>query len=364
MARSTSLAELRRRIDRLDDRLLRLLNERAAIAIAVAEQKARTNSRVHDPAREKAVLARVARANRGPLTAGLLASIFREIMSAARALEERPVVAYFGPAATFTHLAARRQFGSAVDFRPVRTIAEVFAEVERGRAGFGVVPVENSTEGMVANTLDLLVDSPLRIAAEVLLAVRHCLLARRGTTLAQVRRVAAHPQAIAQCRRWLASHLPGVAVEEETSNARAAERAGAEAGTAAIAADAAAEVYRVAILADAIQDEAGNLTRFLVLGAHDCEQPSGDDKTSILFSVRDDVGILVRMLRPFATHGIDLIKIESRPLRERPWEYYFFIDLKGHRAEPRVKRALGETERRALRLKVLGSYPAAAEPER
>jgi chorismate mutase/prephenate dehydratase len=364
MARSTSIAELRRRIDRLDDRLLRLLNERAAIVVAIGQQKARTNSRVLDPGREKAVLARVARANRGPLTSDMVTGVFREIMSAARALEERLVVAYFGPEATFTHLAARRQFGSAVDFRPLRTIGEVFAEVERGRAAFGVVPVENSTEGMVANTLDLLVDSPLQIAAEVSLAVRHCLLARRGTALAQVRRVTAHPQALAQCRHWLATQLPGVPVAEETSNARAAERASTEAGTAAIASEAAAAVYRLAVLADAIQDEAGNLTRFLILGTHDCERPSGDDKTSILFSVRDEVGILVRMLRPFAAHGIDLIKIESRPLRERPWEYYFFIDLKGHRAEPRVRRALEELERRALRLKVLGSYPAAAEPGR
>jgi len=226
-----------------------------------------------------------------------------------------------------------------------------------------VVPVENSTEGMVAHTLDLLAESPLAICAEVSLAVRHCLLARPGTTLAQVRKVVAHPQALAQCRGWLGTHLPGVATEQEASNARAAERARAEAGVGAIAAEAAADAYGLAVLAQAIQDDPGNLTRFVVLAAHDTEQPTGDDKTSILFSVRDEVGILSRMLRPFATHGIDLIKIESRPLRGRPWEYVFFLDLKGHRRERRVQRALADVERSALRLKVLGSYPSAAAPE-
>jgi chorismate mutase/prephenate dehydratase len=171
--------------------------------------------------------------------------------------------------------------------------------------------------------------------------------------------VVAHPQALAQCRRWLAEHLPGVPTEAEASNARAAERAGKESGVAAVAAQAAAATYDLAVLAESIQDDPGNLTRFVVLGPHDAAQPSGDDKTSILFSVRDEVGILSRMLRPFAAHGIDLIKIESRPLRGRPWEYVFYLDLKGHRRERRVQRALGEVERAALRLKILGSYPAA-----
>jgi chorismate mutase / prephenate dehydratase len=363
MARSLSIAALRRQIDRIDDKLLRLLNERAELVVRIGAEKARDDATVYDPAREKDVLARLARQNHGPLRPELVRAIFREVMSASRALQEHQRVAYFGPEATFSHLAARQQFGSAADFRAAPTVAEVFHEVERGRAEFGVVPVENSTEGMVANTLDLLVESPLRIRAEVSLPVRHCLLARPGTTLTDVRRVAAHPQALAQCRRWLAAQLPGVPTEEATSNARAAERSAAEAGTAAIAAEAAAGVYGLGILAAAIQDEPGNLTRFLVLAHSDCARPSGDDKTSLLFSVRDEVGILVRMLKPFAAHRIDLIKIESRPLRERPWEYYFFLDLKGHRAEPRVRRALGEVERRALRLKVLGSYPAAPDPD-
>jgi chorismate mutase/prephenate dehydratase len=363
MARPPSISALRRRIDRLDDRLLDLLNERARLVVRIGAEKARENSSVYDPAREKAVLERLARQNRGPLTPALLTAVFREVISAGRTLQQPQRVAYFGPEATYAHLAARQQFGSAADFSPVPTITEVFREVERERAEFGVVPVENSTEGMVAHTLDLLVESPLCICSEVSLPVRHCLLAQPGSTLADVRRVAAHPQALAQCRRWLSAQLPGVPTEEATSNARAAERAAGEPGTGAIAAEAAAEVYALAVLARAIQDEPGNLTRFLVLGHHDSARATGDDKTSLLFSVRDEVGILVRMLKPFATHGIDLIKIESRPLRERPWEYYFFLDLKGHRAEPRVRRALAEVERRALRLKVLGSYPAAPDPE-
>jgi chorismate mutase/prephenate dehydratase len=314
MAGKASIPALRRQIDRIDDQLLRLLNRRAALALAIAEQKARSNSGVYAPAREKGVLGRLARANHGPLPETLVRAIFREIISASRALEQRLRIAYFGPEGTFTHVAARRQFGAAADYVPAASIADVFRDVEAGRADLGVVPVENSSEGMVAHTLDVLAESPLAICAEILLPVRHNLLARPGTAIAQIERVVAHPQALAQCRRWLVEHLPGVPA---------------------------------------------NVTRFVVVAAHDEPQPSGDDKTSILFSVRDEVGILARMLRPFATHGIDLIKIESRPLRGRAWEYVFFLDLKGHRRETRVQEALAAVERSALRLKVLGSYPAA-----
>ncbi len=362
MPRKASISALRRHIDRIDDQLLRLLNQRADLALAIAEQKARTNSNVYAPGREKGVLVRLTRANPGPLPAPSVRAIFREIISASRSLEKSLTIAYLGPAATYAHLAARQQFGAAAEYRSSSTIAEVFADVESGRADLGVVPVENSTEGMVAHTLDRLVESTLRICAEVSLPIRHCLLARDGTAIDALERVVAHPQALAQCRRWLAVHLAGVPTEEESSNARAAERARDHAGTAAIAAEAAAEVYGLRVLAAGVQDEPGNLTRFLVLGPHDAEAPSGDDKTSLVLSVRDEVGVLARMLKPFATHRIDLIKIESRPLRERPWEYFFFLDLKGHRRERRVQRALGEVERSALRLKILGSYPAAPEP--
>jgi chorismate mutase/prephenate dehydratase len=359
MARPATIGALRRQIDRLDDRMLALLTRRARLVQAIGSAKTRTRASVYAPAREKHVLARLVRANRGPLADAHVRAIFGEIISASRSLEQRLRVAYLGPQATYTHLAAMAQFGSAVEFAPSATIAEVFHDVENARADLGVVPVENSTEGSVAHTLDLLVESPLAICAEILLPVRHCLLARRGTTLSRVRRVVAHPQALPQCRQWLAMHLPGVPFIETSSNARAAERAAREAGTAAIAAVAAAATYGLAVLGEGIQDDAGNTTRFLVLGAADAAAPSGDDKTSLVVSVRDEVGVLARLLRPFAQHGIDLIKIESRPLRERPWEYYFFLDLRGHRAEPRVARALRAVARRTLRAKVLGSYPAA-----
>jgi len=363
MPRPVSIPALRRRIDRLDDQLLRLLNRRAELARAVAEQKARRAAPIYAPARERQVLARIVRQNRGPLGGEAVRAIFREIISASRAMEQRLRVAYLGPQATFAHLAAQRQFGGTVDYLPAPTIPEVFREVERGNADVGVVPVENSTEGMVAHTLDLLVDSPLKICAEIILPIRHCLLAAPGQRLDDVRLVAAHPQALAQCRRWLGTHLPGVPTVEERSNAAAAQRAAAEEGLAAIASEVAATTHGLDILARGIQDEASNVTRFLVLAHHDTEHASGDDKTSLVLSVRDEVGVLARLLRPFARYNVDLIKIESRPLRERPWEYYFFLDLKGHRRDAQVARALEAAARRALRLVVLGSYPQAVTPE-
>src|SRR6058998_452962 len=225
MLRKASIPALRQQIDRIDDQLLRLLSRRAEFALAIAEQKARSNSEVYAPGREKGVLERLARANRGPLPAHLVRAIFREIISASRSLEQRLRIAYLGPEATFTHLAARQQFGAAADYLAAASVADVFHEVESERADLGVVPVENSTEGMVAHTLDLLADSPVQVCAEIALRVRHCLLARPGTALRDVRRVAAHPQALAQCRGWLTAHLPAVPTDAEASNARAAERA-------------------------------------------------------------------------------------------------------------------------------------------
>jgi chorismate mutase/prephenate dehydratase len=363
MPRPAALTTLRQRIDRIDDRLLALLNERATLALAVAARKAESGRRVYAPDREKAVLRRLLAANDGPLKGVDLRAIFGEIISASRGMEARLRVAYLGPEATYTHLAARRHFGQGVTFAPADTIPDVFREVEAGTAQLGVVPVENSTEGMVAHTLDLLVESPLAICGEIVASVSHCVLARPGTTLDDVRRVAAHPQALAQCRRWLATHLPQAETVQEVSNARAAARAATEAGTVAIGAAEAGRVYKLRALARGIQDERANLTRFLVLGPSDADGPTDDDKTSVVLSVRDEVGVLVRMLTPFATHGVDLIKIESRPLRDRPWEYYFFLDLKGHRRSKHVAAALAAATRRALKLRILGSYPAAEVPQ-
>ena len=251
---------------------------------------------------------------------------------------------------------------TSATFRAVAAIPQIFAEVEHRHADFGVVPVENSTEGAVTSTLDLLVESPLQITAEVLLDVRQCLLGR-APGLDEVRRVLSHPQGIAQCRRWLAQHLPDAAVEETASTSRAAELAAGDPSVAAVAGRMAAERYALRVLAPDIQDEVANVTRFFVLGLSDASTPSGDDKTSVLCTVKDEVGVLAKLLQPLARERVSLHKIESRPLRGRPWEYVFYLDLKGHRRERRVQKALVEVDRAALRLKILGSYPSAPRPE-
>jgi chorismate mutase / prephenate dehydratase len=350
----------RAKIDRLDERILALLNQRARIAQRIGRSKARNGGgdSFWVPSREKRIFERLRTLNDGPLGDDDVRAIFREVISASRALEARPRVAYLGPEGTFAHAAAREQFGSAADLSPATSIPAVFAEVEHGRAEFGVVPVENSTEGPVPSTLDLLIDSKLQITAEILLEVRQSLM---GTAagLREVRRVLSHPQGLAQCRRWLAAHLPGVPLEETASTARAAELASADRRVAAIAGRAAAERYGLRVLAADIHDEVGNATRFLVLGAGDVRAAAGDDKTSIVCTVKDEVGVLARLLEPLARERVSLSKIESRPLRGKPWEYVFFLDLDGHRSEARVKRALARMQPLTSSMRVLGSYPAA-----
>jgi chorismate mutase/prephenate dehydratase len=353
-----SIDALRARIDGIDRRILALVNRRARLAQRIGETKARRNAGVFVPGRERRILAGLLAANPGPLPGHAVLGIFREIISASRGLEQALRVAYLGPEATFTHAAARTQFGASACYVAADDIPEVFAAVETGRADVGVVPIENSTEGVVAHTLDMFVTSPLQICAELELQVRQCLMSRGGG-LAGIRRIVSHPQSLAQCRRWLAAHCAGIPTEVVGSNARAAQLAAADPRVAAVGGAMAAERYKLRVVADAIQDEATNVTRFLVLAAHDASAASGADKTSILFTVKDEVGILARMLRPFAAHGINLCGIESRPLRGKPWEYVFFLDLRGHRHERPVRRALVALARNCLTLRVLGSYPAA-----
>lgn len=351
-----SLVSLREQIDRVDAQILTLLNRRARLAARIGRSKRQDGARVYVPERERQIFARLAQLNRGPLPDGAVRAIYREIISASRALEEPVRVAYLGPEATFTHLAAREQFGSQAVFVPAATIPQVFAEVERGQVDYGVVPVENSSEGGVAITLDMFVESTARIIAEVSLEVRHCLLSR-APRLAQVRRVLAHPQALAQCRRWLTAHLPGATTEEVASNSHAAAVAAGDRRAAAIASRLAAEHYGLNVLAANIQDQAANFTRFLVLGREPAPgRPTGRDKTSLLLSVRDEVGVLYRTLKPFADHAINLLRIESRPLKGRPWEYLFFIDVEGHVSEEPLARALREIQPHCVSVKVLGSY--------
>ncbi len=360
------LSTLRKQIDALDRRLVALLNERASVAALVGKLK-RPVDDVYVPAREQDVLANVRRANRGPLDARALSAIFREVISFSRALERPLRIAYFGPATTFTHQAAVQRFGGGVTYLPCDSIGDVFDGVQKGAMEYGVVPIENSTEGAVAQTLDECVRTPLAICAELYLPVSHHLLVRSGprsatVARAAIRRIASHPQVFGQCRAWLRAELPGVPLVPESSTARAAELASRDPSLAAIAGSLAAEQYGLRVLARDIQDQSGNLTRFLVLG-RSYGEPTGADKTSLVFSVKHRAGALYAALGVFKRRGLNLTRIESRPTKRTPWEYLFFVDFEGHARAPRVARALAELERHCTRMTVLGSYPRADWPE-
>lgn len=352
-----SLDDWRSRINDLDERILDLLNQRARAALAIGELKRQQALPYFVPEREAQVVGRVLALNRGPLGEEAVRMIWREILSASLALEQALHVAYLGPAGTYTHQAAIQRFGSSAELSPVRTIGEVFDDMERGRADFGVVPIENSTEGAVNVSLDRLMDSELLITGEVVLEIAHQLLSR-AADLAEVKMVCSHPQALAQCRQWLAANLPDVPGQETPSTTAAAERAREDPTAAAIASGLAARLYDLPILRQRIEDNPHNSTRFLVLGRRPVA-PTGRDKTSILFSMRNEPGVLYRILEPFARAGLNLTKIESRPTKRRPWEYVNFVDFEGHADTDAVRTALDEVRQRCQFLKVLGSYPAA-----
>lgn len=354
-----SLKTLRQQIDALDAQLLELFNHRATLALQVAESKTAAGEVgcFYRPEREAQVLRRVREMNRGPIPADSVARLFRELMSACLALEKPLAVAFLGPEGTFSQQATYKHFGHAIRAVPQVAIDEIFRAVECGDCQFGVVPVENSTEGVIAHTLDCFVNSPLLICGEVALRIRHNLLSRE-TDLARVREVFSHQQSLAQCRRWLDRHLPGVARTAVASNAEGAHLAAETSGSAAIAGDMAAELYDLNVLARHVEDEADNTTRFLVVGRQ-AAGPSGQDKTSLLISADNKPGALYRILAPFAAHGISLSKIESRPSHQGIWEYVFFIDVEGHRDDPRLATALQELEQQVRLLKILGSYPRA-----
>lgn len=351
-----SIEEHRKAIDKIDAEIVRLLNERTRHVLAIGKEKLQAGKEVYAPEREKAVLDRICSLNKGPLTNEALRAIYREIMSSALALEKMPVIAYFGPEATFTHMAAIHRFGSSVKYVPLHTVQDVFEEVERGRADYGVVPVENSTEGVVSSTLDMFVDSELKIVSEIILPIQHCLLSL--SELKQIRVLYSHPQALGQCRNWIQRYLPHVEIIETSSTTRAAELAAQNKEAGAIASALAAQKYNLKILSRDIQDSKDNATRFLVLGRQ-IPPPTGSDRTSILLSVTDRVGALHSTLAPFKRHGINLTKIESRPSRRRAWTYYFFIDFEGHIEEEKVQKALKAVKRHCDLVKILGSYPKA-----
>ncbi|HEX5035860.1 MAG TPA: prephenate dehydratase [bacterium] len=351
------LKNLRGQIDRIDRRLLDLLNERSKVALQVGKIKREARKDVYAPVREKELLDGLVRRNRGPFPNHAVRAVFREVVSASRALQSPLKASYFGPEGSFTNLAALKYFGRSTDLVPEPSISKVFGAVEQDRADFGVVPIENSTEGIVGPTLDQFIDSTLNILGEITLPVAHHLLSREGS-LKGIRRIYSHPQAIAQCRNWLEQNVPGIPAIEAENTARAAEKAAEDAGSAAIAGEYAGEVYGLKVVKRHIEDNPNNMTRFWVIGKK-FPPKSGNDKTSILFSVKDEVGILYRMLEPFWKNRINLTKIESRPLKKKAWEYIFFLDMDGHYDEKRVKDAIQGLDRRCLFLKLLGSYPKA-----
>ena len=355
------LEDIRRRIDDVDARLQELLNERARCAQEVAriKQQAGEDGHYYRPEREAQILREIKKRNPGPLSAEEMARLFREIMSACLALEQPLKIAFLGPEGTFTQAAALKHFGHSVATSPLPAIDEVFREVASGAAHYGVVPVENSTEGVVNHTLDMFLQSELKICGEVQLRIHHHLLAKTGT-MDDVQRVYSHQQSLAQCREWLDRHLPKAERVAVSSNAEAARRVANEpqGGVAAIAGDAAAEIYGLTSLASKIEDDPENTTRFLVIG-HRQVPPSGNDKTSLLVSTENRAGALYGLLTPFLNHQISMTRIESRPSRRGMWEYAFFVDIEGHIEDREVSQALEELKEEATLFKVLGSYPCA-----
>jgi len=350
-----TIEQLRASIDSIDNRIVELLNERARVVLEVGKLKSGSKMEFHVPGRERQIYERLLSLNPGPFPNDALRSIYREIISASLALESPMKVAFLGPRATFSHLATMQQFGLSAELVPLKSIPSVFEEVEKDKALYGVVPVENSTEGVVSHTLDMFVESSLKITAEVLLEVHHDLLSRTGR-LEDIKKVYSHTQPIAQCRQWLDENLPGVPLVDVASTAVAAQIVSEDYTAAAIASELAGSLYDLKVVRSRIEDQVNNFTRFLVIARKDSER-SGNDKTSILFSVKDEPGILCRMLEPFANRGINLSKIESRPYKKKAWEYIFFLDLFGHTSEPEVAAALDELKQCCQFLKVLGSYP-------
>ena len=358
-AGADELERLRAAIDAVDRGLLAALNERARLVQEVGRIKHQRSTPVYEASRELRIVDALRRINPGPFPDAGLAPVFREIISATRSLEDPIDVAYFGPEGTFTHQAALQQFGAQVRLVPVPTIRDVFAAVEGAKQPLGVVPVENTTEGVVTQTLDCLAEFDVTVCAEVMLRISQTLLSRSGR-LEEVVRVASHPQPLAQCRRWLERQLPRAEVIETASTAAAAQRAKDDPGTAAIGSVAAAEVYGLTPIAQGIEDRRDNTTRFLVIG-RDWPAASGNDLTSAVFTIRKDrPGGLHRLLAPFAESGVNLTSIHLRPIPGKPWEYLFFVDLEGHRSESRVQTALETAGAGASSSRVVGSFPRAS----
>jgi chorismate mutase / prephenate dehydratase len=349
-----NLPEHRKAIDKLDAQIVKLLNERTKHVLQIGEIKLKAGEEIYVPHRERAVLDRICKLNEGPITNDSLRAVYREVMSSALSLEKTLTIAYFGPEATFTHQAALKKFGASLNYSAQKTIGDVFAEVARHRADYGVVPVENSTEGVVTHTLDMFVDSDLKVVAQIVMRVQQCLMSKG--LMRDVRKLFVHPQSLAQCRAWIQNHLPQVEIIETSSNARSAELGSKTKNSAALGGALAAQRYGLDVLEADIQDNSTNTTRFLVLGRQ-CSPPTGKDRTSLMFSIPHQVGALYTSLAPFRKYRLNMTKIESRPSKRKAWEYFFFVDCDGHHEDKRVANAIGDLQRHCTFVKVLGSYP-------
>ncbi len=348
------IKKLRKEINKIDVQILDLLNKRAKVAINIGKTKKKRGVSVYMPDRERDVINSLIKKNQGPLISEALKNIYREIMSASLNLQKKLTIAYLGPEATYTHEAATKKFGSSSDYKPLTNMKEIFSAVEKGIADFGVVPIENSTEGVVTHTLDMFIESDVKICDEILLPISHCLLSMSKKRA--IKKVYSKDQALAQCSMWLQKNLPGVPLIEVYSTAQAVKLAAKQRTSAAIASQLASRLYNLPIVAKNIEDSSVNVTRFLVIGK-ESSQPTGNDKVSLIFSLKDRIGALHSSLTPFYKHKINLTKIESRPSRRKIWEYYFFVDLEGHDEEKKVRQAIEELKPLCTFLKVLGSYP-------
>jgi len=346
---------MREKINTYDTKIIKLINERIKVALKIGKLKVQNNADIYAPEREKEVYNRVVKENMGPLKDMSIKAIYREIMSGALSLEKQLVIAYLGPAASYTHQAALSKFGSSLDYIPMKNITDVFTEVEKGYADYGVVPIENSTEGIINHTLDMFVDSSLKIYSEVYLEINHNLLAREKG-LQKIKKIYSNPQVFGQCRGWLQANVPNAELVEVSSTTRAAQIAQKEKNAAALAGILASELYGLRVIAEGIEDASHNVTRFLIIGKRSGKKTS-DDKTSIMFSVKDKVGALYEALLPFRKNNINLTKIESRPSKKKAWEYYFFVDCVGHCEDKKLEKVVGELNKVSHFVKILGSYP-------
>ncbi len=355
------LEPYRAQIDEIDKKIIDLLNERTKVVLEIGKIKEDKKLPYYHPEREKLIFDKLKAYNKGIFPNHVIETLFREIISASRSLEKNLSVAYLGPEGTFTHLACLKQFGSSVNTIPMTSIPDVFKEVKNDKADYGVVPVENSYEGVVTHTLDMFIDYPLKICSELFLPISLCLLSHQES-IDKIKKIYSHRQPFAQCRQWVENNLPRAEKIETSSTSKAASLVEWDKYSAAIGSEVAAEVYNLRILAKDIQDSTHNMTRFLVIGKNTCE-PTGSDKTSLICAINDDVGALLKILEPFEKRHINLTKIESRPSRKRPWDYLFYIDAESHISDNHLKEAIDEVRKVCLNVNILGSYPKGAIPE-